>query len=148
MPMLTYRAATLAAMLFAAGACKKAPPAAQPPPPPPPPAPVAVASVDLGKAVGPDKRVTVTAETFGPRDTIYAAVTTSGEGSSTLTARWIYKGKKDVTVDSTSQTIAPAGPTTTEFHIMNSSAWPVGKYKVEVWLNGEKKADKDFEIKR
>src|SRR5690348_14794871 len=57
------------------------PPAASTPAPPPPaapaPAPVAVASVDLGSAVGPDQKVTTPTAAFTPKDTNYAAVSTT-----------------------------------------------------------------------
>ena len=57
-------------------------PAPTTPPPAPAPAPVAVASVDLGTAVGPDQKVTAAATTFGAKDTIYAAVATTGAAAS------------------------------------------------------------------
>ena len=66
------------------------PPAATTPPatttPPPstamtPAQGVTVASVDLGTAVGPDQKVTSPTTTFSPKDTIYAAVSTTGAAS-------------------------------------------------------------------
>jgi hypothetical protein len=144
----TSTAAVITATLLAASACKKAPPPAEPlPPPPPPAAPVAVSSLDLGKAIGPDKRVTEAKSDFGPRDTVYASVGTTGTSSgATLTAKWTFQTGQ--VVDSTSQSIAPAGPATTEFHIMKKTAWPVGKYKVAIMLNGAPALDKEFEIKK
>ena len=148
MRFLASSTTVVAAALVAASACKKAPPPAEPAPPPPPPAePLAVSSLDLGKAIGPDKKVTDSKSDFGPRDTIYAAVGTTGASTgSTLTAKWTFQTGQ--VVDSTSQSIAPAGPATTEFHIMKKTAWPVGKYKVTVMLNGAPAKDKDFEIKK
>lgn len=147
MRLLKYSAATAFAILLAASACKKAPPPPEPLPPTPPAAPVAVASLDLGKSVGADKRITNSESNFGPRDTIYASVGTTGTSSgATLTAKWTFQTGQ--TVDSTSQTIAPSGPATTEFHILKASAWPVGKYKVSIMLNGVPAMDKEFEIKR
>jgi hypothetical protein len=64
----------------------KAAPAPAPAPvtPPPAPAPVAVSSVDLGSAAGPDQKVTAAATTFAPKDTIYAAVSTTGMAPSAV----------------------------------------------------------------
>ena len=146
MRVLTHTRTTLALLLIGAVACKKE----EPPPPdplPPPPAPLAVESLDLGKAIGTDKKVTNSTDDFGVRDTIYASVGTSGASSgSTLTAVWTFQTGQ--VVDSAAQSLAPTGPATTEFHIMKGSAWPVGKYKVVILLNGAPAKDKEFEIKR
>jgi len=137
------------------GACKKqAPPpveqpAAQPAPPPPPP-PLAVASVDLGKAVDAANKVAAPLASFGVRDTIYASVSTTGAGTSaTIGAKWTFvkADGKELPVNETSQTISPTGPVATEFHIIKASAWPKGKYKVEITLNGVSAGTKEFEVK-
>lgn len=136
----------LAAGLLLAAACKPKPQPAPPPPPPPPP--VAVEKLDLGKSVMADKMVMNATDTFGVRDTIYASVGTTGVASNaTLTAWWTFD-KTGQTVDSTTVTIAPTGPAQTEFHIMKTSAWPLGKYKVTILLNGAATKDKEFEVKR
>jgi hypothetical protein len=136
----------MAAMTVAVG-CKKEAPPPPPAPEPPPPQPVAVVNVDLGKAIGADKRVAAPTATFGVRDTIYASVSTTGtDAGATLTARWTFADGQ--LVDSTSVTIAPTGPAVTEFHIMRGSAWPVGQYKVAILLKGVAAGEKAFEIKR
>jgi hypothetical protein len=146
MRLLNSSAAAIAAILLGASACKKAPPPAEPAPPPPV-APLAVSSLDLGKAIGPDKRVVEAKLDFGPRDTVYASVGTTGASTSAmLTAKWTFQTGQ--TVDSTMQAIAPNGPAVTEFHIMKKSAWPVGKYKVAILLNGAPAMEKDFEVKK
>ena len=106
-----------------------------------------MSTVDLGKAIGADKRVTAAATVFGVRDTIYASVATTGvAASAVLTAKWTFQTGQ--LVDSTSQSIAPTGPATTEFHIVKQSAWPVGKYKVAVSLDGGLPVEKEFEVKK
>jgi hypothetical protein len=140
---------SLAVMAFV-GACKAAPPPSPPPaaePPAPPPAPLSVVGVDLGKSVGPDMRVASPMTTFGPRDTIYAAVSTAGTATAaTLTAVWSFQSGQRV--DSTSRSVAPTGPAVTEFHISKPSPWPVGKYKVAIWLDGALATEKEFEVRR
>lgn len=132
-------------------ACKKAPPApapeaAQPAPPPPPP-PVAVAGVTLGKGVDATKAVTAPLTTFGVRDTIYASVATTGVSTAaTLSAKWTFQTGQ--VVDTSSIAIAPTGPANTEFHIVKKSAWPVGKYKVAITLNGGPALEQEFEVKK
>ena len=140
---ILHRAAAAAAVLCVVAACKKAPP---PPPAAPPQAPIAVASVDLGRQVGPDNRVLQAMTDFGVRDTIYASVATTGMATSAvLTAKWTFQTGQ--TVDSTSTTIAPTGPAQTEFHIVKASPWPAGKYTVTIWLNGQVAGQKEFAVK-
>ena len=124
------------------------PPPAAPAATPPPAAPagVSVASVDLGTAVGPDQKVTTPTTTFGAKDTIYAAVSTTGTASNaTLGAKWSYQDGQ--TVNDSSQTIAPNGPAVTTFHISTPDGWPTGNYKVEIALAGKAVSSKDFEVK-
>ena len=107
----------------------------------------AVAEVTLGKAIGADKKVASPTTTFGPKDTIYASVATTGSApSKTLTAKWTFQDGQ--TVKEGSETIAPTGPAVTEFHIDKKSGWPVGKYKVEVAVDGTPATTKDFEVKK
>lgn len=142
-----------ALLITACGKKEEAPPppvATTPPATTPPPAAPAVAvsvtSVDLGTAVGPDQKVTSPTTTFGPTDTIYAAVSTAGTASNaTLGAKWTYQDGQ--TVNDSSQTIAPTGPAVTTFHISKPDGWPTGNYKVEIMLDGASVASKDFTVK-
>jgi hypothetical protein len=106
---------------------------------------VSVASVDLGSAVGPDQKVTSPTSTFGAKDTIYAAVSTTGTAASaTLNAKWTYQDGQ--TVNDSSQTIAPSGPAVTTFHISKPDGWPTGSYKVEISIDGKSAMSKDFSV--
>ena len=109
--------------------------------------PLRVSDVEVGRRVGADKKITDQATDFGVRDTIYASVTTEGAAtSSNLAAKWTFNGKQ--VVKESSQTISPTGgETVTEFHVDKKSAWPKGKYLVEVWLNGVSAGTKDLEVK-
>ena len=153
--MKTFRPAVLAlAAAVALGACAKKEP---PPPPPtaipaptavPTPVPFKVTSVDLGKSIGDDKTIKDAATTFGPKDTIYAAISSEGASAkATLKARWTF-GAKDQVVNEETRDIAPTGHAVTEFHIAKPSGWPVGKYKVEVSADGAPAATKDFDVKK
>src|SRR5690606_13493308 len=116
------------------------------PPPPPAQAPVTVASVDLGNAVGADQRVTTPATEFTPQDTIYAAVSTTGTASNAvLNAKWTYQDGQ--TVNESSQTIAPSGPAVTTFHISQPDGWPARPSTVEISVDGRPVASKDCSVK-
>lgn len=104
-----------------------------------------VGNIDLGKQIGTDKRVTSPTTSFKPTDTIHVSVATDGAApSKTIAAKWTFQD--DQTVKEDSQTIAPTGPASTEFHLTKKSPWPVGKYKVEISVDGSPVGTKDFEI--
>jgi len=143
-------AAGLGLAVAGMASCKKK----EPPPPPeaaapaPAPAPPAFAAqgIELGKSIDADKKVTAPATTFGRRDTIYASVATEGAApSKAISAKWTFQGGQ--VVKEQSESIAPTGPAATEFHISKKGPWPVGKYKVEVSVDGAAAGSKDFEIK-
>jgi hypothetical protein len=113
---------------------------------PPPVVAFEVKSVDLGKAIDADKRVTNSSDNFARTDTIYASVTTEGSApSKTLVANWTFQDGQVVKSDT--MTISPTGPAVTEFHIMKPTRWPAGKYKVEIVVDGQTVQTKDFEVK-
>lgn len=113
--------------------------------PPPAPAGVAVASVTLGNSANAAQTVSMAAKTFGTKDTIYAAVATTGMApNAALVARWTFGDGQ--LVDESSQSIAPTGPAVTTFHVAKPDGWPVGKYKVAITLDGKPAASQDFEI--
>ena len=144
--LLRTGATGVTCLMLALTGCKKeeeaqpvTPPAAQPAS-----VPVAVSAVNLGKSVGPDKRVASETTQFASTDTIYASVATNGTGTGSLTARWTFQDGQ--VVDETTQPISASGPATTEFHVAKPSGWPAGNYKVEISLNGAAAQSKDFSV--
>ena len=109
-------------------------------------APFRVQQIDLGKAIMADKRVANSSDSFARTDTIYASVVTEGTApSKTLVARWTFQDGQVVKEDTL--TISPNGSAATEFHITKPTGWPVGKYKVEILVDGASVGTKDFEVK-
>src|SRR5687768_3629482 len=107
---------------------------------------VKVADVTLGRAIGGDKSITDQTDNFRPTDTIYASVATDGSSASTTRrARWTY-GDGQV-VDESTRTIAPTNRERTEFHISKPDGWPIGKYQVELFLDGRSVETKRFGVK-
>ena len=107
---------------------------------------LAVSHVELGKNVDADKRVTDQSHEFKPEDTIYATVLTNGAApNAEIKARWMTEDGQ--VVEETTQTIVPKGNDATEFHISKPDGWPAGKYKVEIFLNGQPAGTEEFEVK-
>jgi hypothetical protein len=131
-------------------ACQRSeePPVSPPAPvaaPAPVPAPFRVSVIELGKAVGTDKRVTAPSSSFAPGDTIYTSVATEGASPSvTLLARWTYQDGQ--VVNEETQVIAPTGPAVTEFHIAKPDGFPAGGYQVEVIANGASAGKRAFQV--
>ena len=108
--------------------------------------PIRVSDIQVGKGVGSDKKVGNQTTTFGVRDTMYVAVITEGAAKDAkLSTKWTFNDRQ--VVNESTQTISPAGgETATEFHVDKKSAWPKGKYKVEVMLNGVSAGTRDLEV--
>jgi hypothetical protein len=107
---------------------------------------VQVSRVDLGRGVGPDKMVTEPTAEFRPNETVYATViTTAAPPNTNITARWTYQDGQ--VVEETTQLVAPGTEAASEFHISKPDGWPAGKYKLEVLVNGNPAATKEFEVK-
>ena len=149
----SFLALLLALYIAACGKKETPPPAAQPVAQPAAqavaqPVVLGVTSVNLGNAIGADKRVTAPSTSFDKSDTIYAAVETQGSGNITLKAKWTYhKGDKIAVVNENSQTIAASGPAVSEFHVSMPSGWPAGDYEVEVFANDKSAGASKFTVK-
>ena len=109
------------------------------------PVAVTVGSVELGSTVDANHKVLASGTSFAPKDTIYASVDTGGSGTATLAAKWTYQDGQTVHEDS--KTLDAKGPETTAFMISKPGGFPVGNYKVEISLNGNQVASKDFSVK-
>ena len=143
--------ATVALAIVALGACSKekkesagdvTPGAAAPAPAA---STVAVADIDLGRAVA-NARVSDKTGDFKTTDTVYASVHTTGSAATAaVMARWTFEDGQ--VVDESTQSIAPSGDAYTEFHISKPGGLPKGKYKVEVFLDSKSAGTKDFEVK-
>jgi hypothetical protein len=145
--MRRHSSVTLAALalgltaLISGAACKKAEapvvtaaPTVAIPTAVPAPA-IQVTDVSLGKSIGADKKVQTPTDTFAPKDTIFASVSTDGTApAAVIHAKWTYQEAQIVKDDS--RTVALAGPAVTEFSIQKPDGWPKGNYKVEIMVEG------------
>ena len=148
--------AIAAAFVLALAACgkKDEPPKTTAPAPAPQtsapaaPAGVSVSNVNVGKAIGADKKVSAATDTFAKGDTMYASVDTTGSGTAKLDAKWTYRrGDKVATVHEESMTISPTGPATNEFHVSKPDGWPAGDYEVEVRIDGKPAGTRKMTVK-
>jgi len=111
---------------------------------------IKVTSVTIGSAVDASLAISKEQRHFAPQDKdIYASVATTGTTqNATLNAKWSYvDGKEQQPFSTTSESIATDGPAVTTFKVQNPNAWPQGKYKVEISLNGKTVASEAFVIR-
>ena len=109
--------------------------------------PVRVSDIQVGKSVGTDKKVCNQTTSFGVRDTMYVAVITEGAAKDAkITTKWTYNGKQ-VVKELNERVSTTGGEAVTDFHVEKKTAWPKGKYQVEVLLNGVSAGTKDLEVK-
>ncbi|TAM06211.1 MAG: hypothetical protein EPN71_01150, partial [Rhodanobacter sp.] len=106
---------------------------------------VSFSSVEIGSSVDANNKIRTSGTSFAPKDKIYASVETVGSGHATLAAKWTYRDGQ--TVHGDSKVLDTMGPQTTAFMISKSDGFPAGDYKVEISLNGQPVASKDFSVK-
>jgi hypothetical protein len=109
-----------------------------------------VTSLELGNAVGADNRVAAPATTFAPKDTIFASVATRTSDTMAtvpgkLAAKWTFQDGQ--TVHEEARDLSLTGDGTTAFQISKPDGFPVGRYKVEISLDGSVVQSKEFEVK-
>lgn len=110
---------------------------------------IKVTSVTIGSAVDASLAISREQRSFTPQEKdIYASVATTGNtDNATLNAKWSYVEGKEQPFSSTSESIATNGPAVTTFKVQNPNAWPQGKYKVDISLNGKTVASEAFDVR-
>ncbi len=105
-----------------------------------------IVSVQLGNAVDAEHRVEKEKSVFASKDTLYAAVLSTGKHQGLkLSAQWT--GPNAAPIASSEQTLVPTSPTVTTFSARNSNGWPVGDYQVVIAINGQAMETKRFEVR-
>ena len=143
-------AAVVLGLASLGSACKKkdAPPAGTPPAaeaPAPAAAAVRVTEVQLGTALGADKRVQSPTDSFASKDTIFAAVVTQGNApAAELTARWTFQDGQ--LVSETKKSIVPSDQGVTEFSLQKPDGFPAGEYTLAISLDGKPVESKKFRV--
>lgn len=110
---------------------------------------IKVTSVTIGSAVDASLAISREQRSFTPQEKdIYASVATTGNtDNATLNAKWSYVEGKEQPFSTTSESIATNGPAITTFKVQNPNAWPQGKYKVDISLNGKTVATEAFDVR-
>ena len=105
--------------------------------------PLKVSTLQLGSKLNGDNTVATHTTRFKSDDRVFAAVLTDQTGASTITARWFYNSQM---VSEEMRKVSYKGSAATAFEFKSASAFPVGDYKVEILLDGESAASRDFRV--
>jgi hypothetical protein len=105
--------------------------------------PLHLGTLQLGSKLNGDNTIATHTTRFKPDDRIYAAVLTEATGASTITARWTYNGSM---VSEESRKVAYKGAGATAFEFKSASSFPVGDYKVDILVDGQPAASRDFRV--
>lgn len=109
--------------------------------------PQRLATVMIGKRLGPENRIAEPTFQFAPTDTVYVSAGIQGAPSAgSITARWLAQGGK--TLDSSSTTIGAGDTGNKEFHLAPAKGWKPGTYMVMLYLNGDSAEAKTFAVKK
>ena len=110
-------------------------PAPAPAPVEPAPAPAPTATVTVGNTAAADKSVAA-ATTFGAKDKIIVSVKTDASVpvDAAIEAKLTFQDGQEA--GKQGETVKAENAGTTNITFSNSKPWPVGKYKVDVTLNG------------
>jgi hypothetical protein len=105
-----------------------------------------VGDIDMGRHIGPDKKISDKTDDFAPTDTIYASIHTKGGSAPVqLTARWTFQDS--TVVGEETQTVQAGVEGDTEFHVVKAGGWPKGKYTVHILADGKEVKTKDVTVK-
>ncbi|MEO8520796.1 MAG: hypothetical protein ABI603_05490 [Acidobacteriota bacterium] len=102
-----------------------------------------VTSLQLGKSLNSDGTVATHTTRFGPADTIYLSVLTSGAGHGVIGVRWTYAGQ---TMGEPKKQVSYRDVAATEFHLQSAGGFPVGDYTVEAFFDDRPVGTKEFRV--
>ena len=111
-------------------------PAPAPAEPAPAPMPISATSVTVGNTIAADKSVAAVGM-FGVKDKIIVSVKTDAAtpANAAIDAKLTFQDGQ--VAGQQTATVVAGGVDTTNIEFSNTNAWPAGKYKVDVTLNGQ-----------
>ena len=122
------KAALVVLLVVALGACRP---------------PLKVGTLQLGSKLNGDNTIATHTTRFKPDDHIYTAVLTENTGSSAIHVQWFYNGQK---VSEEERMVSYKGAGATAFEFKSATGFPVGDYRVEILVDGNAAASRDFRV--
>src|SRR5262249_56386388 len=108
-----------------------------------PSGPLRVGAVQLGRSLNADHSVAFSTATFKPHETVYVSLLTEGSGKGTVGVRWRYGTQ---VIGDTKQAVSFTRNAVTEFHLQNAQGFPPGEYSVDISIDGQTVATRNFRV--
>ena len=105
--------------------------------------PLRITTVQLGRSLNPDNSVATHTTRFKPDDTVYVSILSDDPGSGLVTVRWLLNGQ---VVSEAKRDVSYTRAAATEFHLQNSGGFPPGSYRVDILINGQQAATREFRV--
>jgi hypothetical protein len=108
-----------------------------------------ISNVELGNALDADGRLVEAKTTFAPMDSVVVAIYTAGNDGAAMAqgvvgTRWLDQDAKVVHEESKPFDVSGTGITT--FQIGKMDGWPVGRYTIEISLDGQPAMSREFTV--
>lgn len=109
-----------------------------------------ITDVELGNTLDADGQLAEAKTTFAPMDNVVVAIYTAGNDDAATAkgvvgTRWLDQDGKVVHEESKDFDVTGTGVTT--FQIGKMDGWPVGRYTIEISLDGQPAMSRGFEVK-
>ena len=124
------RCSLLLALLVPVAACSSGPP-------------LKVTALQMGRSLNADNTVGDFKNTFAPDDTVYLSILTEGNGTATLSVRWMFSGQ---VMGEPNRKVSYKDVAATEFHLQGANGLPAGDYTVEAFMNGQSAGSRPFKV--
>jgi hypothetical protein len=106
--------------------------------------PLTVETIQIGRSLNEDQSIAAQATTFKPNETIYVSALNSARGDGTVKVRW-YMGTQ--LLSEREKQVKFQGAGATEFNISSATGFPVGDYRVEVFVDGQPVGTRNFDVR-
>lgn len=106
--------------------------------------PLTVETIQIGRSLNEDQSIAAQATTFKPNETIYVSALNSARGDGIVKVRW-YMGTQ--LLSEREKPVKFQGAGATEFNISSATGFPVGDYRVEVFVDGQPVGTRNFDVR-
>jgi hypothetical protein len=105
--------------------------------------PITVGTIQLGRSLNQDNSVASLTSTFKPDETVYVSVLNPERGDGTIGVKWYFGAQM---LSERTKKVSFQGAGATSFNLQSAAGFPAGDYSVEVLLDGQSVAKRNFNV--
>jgi hypothetical protein len=106
---------------------------------------VALDEVEIGKSINEDKTIKDEADSFQPKDTVYASIRVSGKANSGL-VRAMWSDERGQSVQDDTRIVSPSRGEVVTLQISKPQGLAGGRYRVDIFLDNRLVQSKTFSV--